>query len=257
MIIMTKDGSVPGSVALITGGSRGIGLETARQLGQRGFTVVLGARNQEKGEQAAQTLRSEGLKAESVQLGVADADDRRAVHDYFARRHKKLDVLINNAAVWLESPSASDATPNRTSTISWKVLQQTFDINFFGPVLLTQLMLPLIRAAPAGRIVNVSSIHASLTLHSDPTSVVYHHKPFAYAASKSALNAFTVQLAHELRETPIKVNSAHPGWVRTQMGGQSALLDTVQGSWTSVHLATLPPDGPTGGYFFLEESLPW
>ena len=162
-MIMTKDGSVPGSVALITGGSRGIGLETARQLGQRGFTVVLGARNKEKAEQSARTLRSEGLEAEGVQLGVADADDRRAVHDYFARRHKKLDVLINNAAVWLESPSASDETLNRTSTVSWKVLQQTFDINFFGPVLLTQLMLPLIRAAPAGRIVNVSSIHASLT----------------------------------------------------------------------------------------------
>ena len=137
------------------------------------------------------------------------------------------------------------------------LLRETFDTNFFGTVALTQTLLPLLRKAPAGRIVNVSSILASLTLHSDPGSAVYPHKVFAYDASKTALNAFTVHLAHELRATPIKVNSAHPGWVKTEMGGEGADLDVSEGGKTSAWLATLPADGPTGGYFHLGQSLMW
>ena len=111
--------------------------------------------------------------------------------------------------------------------------------------------MPLVRKAPAGRIVNLWSILGSLTLHSDPRSHIYLYKVFAYDASKTALNAFTVHLAHELRETPIKVNSAHPGWVKTDMGGSDAELEVAEGAKTSAQLATLPANGPTGGYFDL------
>ena len=146
---------------------------------------------------------------------------------------------------------------NRTSTISSKILRKTFEANFFAQVALTQTLLPLIRKAPAGRIVNLSSILGSLTLHSDLHSHIYPHKVFAYDTSKTALNAFTLHLAHELRETPIKVNSAHTGWVKTDMGGPNAELEVADGGKTSVQLATLSADGPTGGYFHLGESLPW
>jgi NAD(P)-dependent dehydrogenase (short-subunit alcohol dehydrogenase family) len=138
-----------------------------------------------------------------------------------------------------------------------EILRETFETNFFGTVALTQRLLPLLRKAFAARIVNVSSILGSLTLQSDPSSKIYSHKVFAYDASKTALNAFTVHLAHELRDTPIKVNAAHPGWVRTEMGGEEADLDISEGGKTSAWLATLPADGPTGGYFHLEQRLPW
>ena len=138
-----------------------------------------------------------------------------------------------------------------------EVLRQTFETNFFAVVALTQTLLPLIRKAPAGRIVNLSSILGSLTLHADPKSPVYNGKAFAYDASKTALNAFTVHLAHELRDTKIKVNSAHPGWVKTEMGGSAAPMEVSDGGKTSVQMATLPDDGPTGGYFHLGKPLPW
>jgi NAD(P)-dependent dehydrogenase (short-subunit alcohol dehydrogenase family) len=146
---------------------------------------------------------------------------------------------------------------NTTTTVTPDVLRQTFETNFFAVVALTRALLPLIRKSPAGRIVNLSSILGSLALHSDPSSPIYRMKSFAYDASKTALNAFTVHLADELRETPIKVNSAHPGWVKTDMGGSAAPMEVSEGSKTSVQLATLPDDGPTGGFFHLGKPLPW
>ena len=137
------------------------------------------------------------------------------------------------------------------------MLRETFETNFFAVVALTQTLLPLIRKSDAGRIVNLSSILASLTLHATPNSPIYDAKTFAYDASKSALNAFTIHLAHELRGTKIKVNSAHPGWVKTEMGGDGAQMEIVDGARTSVQLATLPVDGPNGGYFHMGEALPW
>jgi NAD(P)-dependent dehydrogenase (short-subunit alcohol dehydrogenase family) len=148
-------------------------------------------------------------------------------------------------------------TGNETSTTSDKLLRETFETNFFAVVALTQTLLPLLRKSDAGRIVNLSSILASLTLHATKGSPIYDAKTFAYDASKSALNAFSIHLAHELRGTKIKVNSAHPGWVKTEMGGEGAQMEIVDGAKTSVQLATLPADGPTGGYFHMGESLPW
>ena len=246
-------------VALITGGNRGLGLQTARELGRQGVLTLLGVRDPQKAIGALAELKQSGFRAELVPLDVADRSTHAAAVNYIETLHGQLDILINNAGIWRESETSSSHVPgsNRTSTLPLEILRETFETNFFGTVALTQSLLPLLRKAPAGRIVNVSSILGSLTLHSDPSSAIYPHKVFAYGASKTALNAFTVHLAHELRQTPIKVNSAHPGWVRTEMGGGSADLDLSEGGKTSAWLATLPADGPTGGYFHLGQSLPW
>ena len=153
--------------------------------------------------------------------------------------------------------SASGSVRTTVATVSQDVLRKTFDTNFFSVVALTQDLLPLIEKSEAGRIVNVSSVMGSLTIHSDPTAEVYGVKPFAYNSSKSALNMFTVHLAHALAETPIKVNSAHPGWVKTDLGTEYAPLEVAEGAKTSVQLATLDADGPNGGYFHLGQPLPW
>jgi NAD(P)-dependent dehydrogenase (short-subunit alcohol dehydrogenase family) len=243
-------------VALITGANKGIGLETARQLGQLGVTVLLGARDLKKGEQAAEVLRGVGVDARAIKLDVASESDREAAAKYIDKEFGLLDILINNAAVMLDPRSGSWAA-NQTSTTSMTVLRDTFETNFFAVVALTQTLLPLLRKSPAARIVNLSSILASLTLHATPGSPIYDAKTFAYDASKSALNAFTIHLAHELKGTKIKVNSAHPGWVKTEMGGEGAQMEIVDGAKTSVELAMLPDDGPTGGYFHMGEALPW
>ena len=240
-------------VALITGANKGIGLETARQLGQQGIIVVVAARDQAKAEKAARVLQEEGVDARPLKLDVTRAGDRDAAVEFLEKNFGKLDILINNAGVMVEDGWGK----NNTVTVSPDALQQTFETNFFAPVLLTQALLPLLQKAPAARIVNLSSILGSQALHSDPESPIYGSKAFAYDASKTALNAFTIHLAHALRDTGIKVNSAHPGWVKTDMGTDAAPMEIVEGAKTSVELATLPADGPTGSYMHLGKTLPW
>ena len=243
--------------AFITGANKGIGLETARGLGKLGLAVVIGSRDEARGRAAAEKLRSEGIEnVEAVRFDVTRPEDHKEVARHLEGRFGRLDVLVNNAGVELEKTDFGSSF-NTTSTLAPEILWRTFETNFFSVVALTQALLPLIRKAPAGRIVNVSSILGSLTLHSDLSSGIYDKKAFAYDASKTALNAFSVHLAQELRGTKVKVNSAHPGWVRTELGGSAALLDLSEGGKTSVQLATLPDDGPTGGYFHLGEPLPW
>jgi NAD(P)-dependent dehydrogenase (short-subunit alcohol dehydrogenase family) len=244
-------------VAFITGANRGIGLETARGLGKLGLAVVIGSRDEAAGRAVAGKLRSEGIEnVEAVRFDVSKPEDHQAVSRHLSERYGQLDVLVNNAGVQLEEDDFGKSF-NTTSTVKPDVLRRTFETNFFSAVALTQTLLPLIRKAPAGRIVNLSSVLGSLTIHSDPSSSIYDKKAFAYDASKTALNAFTVHLAAELRDTKIKVNSAHPGWVKTEMGGTSAPMEVSEGGKTSVQLATLPENGPTGGYFHLGERLPW
>jgi NAD(P)-dependent dehydrogenase (short-subunit alcohol dehydrogenase family) len=241
-----------GKIALITGANKGIGLETARQLGKLGATILVGARDLAKGEEAAQVLRGAGVDARAIKLDVGNEADRTAAAKLIEKEYGRLDILINNAGVMLDA-----RTGNETSKTSAKVLHDTFETNFFAVVALTQTLLPLLRKSDAGRIVNLSSVLASLTLHATKGSPIYDAKTFAYDTSKAALNSFTIHLAHELQGTKIKVNSAHPGWVKTDMGGEGAQMEIVDGAKTSVRLATLGADGPSGGYFHMGETLPW
>jgi NAD(P)-dependent dehydrogenase (short-subunit alcohol dehydrogenase family) len=241
-----------GKIALITGANKGIGLETARQLGKLGVTILAGSRDLARGEEAAEVLRGIGVDARAVKLDIVNPADRTAAARYIEKEFGRLDILINNAGVMLDA-----RTGNETSNTSPKILHDTFETNFFAVVELTQTLLPLLRKSEAGRIVNLSSILASLTLHATQGSPNYDAKTFAYDTSKTALNSFTIHLAHELRDTKIKVNSAHPGWVKTEMGGEGAQMELGDGAKTSVELATLPENGPTGGYFHMGKPLPW
>lgn len=239
-------------IAFVTGGNRGIGYETAKGLGALGISVVIGSRDLTKGEAAAQRLRVLGYQAEAIQY---DADQENAAdraYDYFNQHYGKLDILVNNAGI-LQEPLMS----TNSSTVNLQTLQATFQTNLFAVIALTQKLLPLIKKSAAGRIVNLSSILGSLTLHSMPNSPIEPAKSFAYNASKTALNAYTIHLAHELRDTNIKVNSAHPGWVKTDLGGDSAPMELEEGGKTSVQLATLTNEAATGGFYHQGEALPW
>jgi len=238
-------------IALITGGNKGIGFETARQLGEQQVTILLGARDTAKGEAAAARLRGEGLDVRALPLDVTDTDSIRRAVDKVAQEFGRLDILINNAGVMVDDQT------KKVSEQSLDAWRTTFDTNVFGLIATTQGFLPLLRKSAAGRIVNLSSILGSNTLHSDPQSPIYDFKVPAYNVSKSAVNAYTVQLAYELRDTPIKVNAAHPGWVKTEMGGEGATMELPDGAKTSVSLATLAADGPTGSYTHMGEALPW
>ncbi|MBS1792823.1 MAG: SDR family oxidoreductase [Acidobacteria bacterium] len=241
-------------IALITGANRGIGFETARQLGQQGITVLLGARDAEKGKAAAETLRAEGIDAEFVRLDVDDAATRAAARKQIEEKYGRLDILINNAGVMLdERENGAIQPPSRTSA---EVFRRTFETNFFNVVALTQEFLPLVKKAAAGRIVFLSSILGSLALHADPASPIYDFKVPAYDISKTALNGYVVHLAHELRETPVKVNAAHPGSVLTEMNAYGELT-VEEGAKTSVDLATLSPRGYNGKLIHLGQELPW
>lgn len=244
-------------IAFITGANRGIGEETATQLAEKGIHVIIGARDKAAGEAVAKKLKDRNLKADAFQFDINNAADHKKAAKFIEEKFGKLDILINNAGVMQDSQDASGGRDPNSSHISVDIVKSTFDTNFFSPIALTQTLLPLIRKSEAGRIVNLSSILASLNLHSDPKSPIYNSKLFAYNSSKTALNAFTVHLAHELKDTKIKVNSAHPGWVKTDMGGPNATMDIKDGGKTSVQLALLPADGPTGGFFHDGETLPW
>jgi NAD(P)-dependent dehydrogenase (short-subunit alcohol dehydrogenase family) len=239
-------------VALITGANRGIGFETAKQLGDKGVTVVVGARKLSVSEETAAKLKAAGIDSYGIQLDVTNAADRVAAAKYFEDKFGKLDILINNAGI-----SSAEGFKSVISQVTDEDLQNVFNTNLFSVVALTRELLPLLKKSPAGRIVNLSSILGSLTLHADPNSPIANFKNFPYDASKTALNAYTIHLAYELKDTPIKVNSAHPGWVKTEMGTDAAPMEIPDGAKTSVELALLGPDGPSGHYIHLGQELPW
>jgi NAD(P)-dependent dehydrogenase (short-subunit alcohol dehydrogenase family) len=242
-------------IALVTGANRGIGFETARQLGQKGIKVLLGARNEKLGKEAAARLKEEGLDVEFLLLDASDQKTHAGAAKYIEEKFGRLDILINNAGVNLEGTPDNPIKP--ASQTSLEIYRKTFEINFFSLIALTQRFLPLIKKSAAGRIVNLSSVLASSTLHSQPGSPVYDAKFPAYDASKTAVNSFTIHLAYELKDTPVKVNAAHPGWVKTDMGGENAPMEIDDGAKTSVALALLADDGPTGRFIHLGEELPW
>jgi NAD(P)-dependent dehydrogenase (short-subunit alcohol dehydrogenase family) len=240
-------------VALISGANKGLGLETGRQLGKLGYTVLLGSRDPLKGEVAARLLREDGIEAKVVKLDVTRQSDIDACAAMVEAEFGKLDVLVNNAGVMIEK----GWTKNTTSETTLENLRATFEANLFAVFALTKALLPMLKASEAGRIVNVSSILGSVSLQATKGSPTYSTKLFAYNASKAALNVLTISLAHELRGTKVKVNSAHPGWVKTDLGGSAAPMNVVDGAKTEVELATLGEDGPTGGFFHLGEAIAW
>jgi NAD(P)-dependent dehydrogenase (short-subunit alcohol dehydrogenase family) len=243
-------------IAFVTGGNRGLGFQTALELKQAGAKVVIGSRDQAQGDVAVEKLRAEGVDAEVLQFDITKPGDAQRAYDYFNSKYGKLDILVNNAGI--AAGVFPGTGPEHSATqVEPELLHKVFETNFFAQVALTNALLPLLKKSEAGRIVNLSSILGSLTLHADPKSPIYHAKSFAYDASKTALNAYTVHLAYELRDTKVKVNSAHPGWVKTDMGGDQAPMELSEGAKTSYALATLPDDGPTGGYFHLGQPLPW
>ncbi len=234
-------------IALVTGANKGIGYETARQLLARGHTVLIGARDPEKGSAACASL---GEGAHFVQLDMSKSYTFVDVAAQIERDFGGLDVLVNNAGIGLDW-----GVPPSQVTIDQ--LRETYETNVFGVIALTQALLPLLKKSEAGRIVNLTSNIGSLTNQSSSHELKDYASAVAYCSSKAALNMFTVLLAKELRDTNIKVNSAHPGWVQTDMGGEQAPMKIEDGAKTSVFLATLPQDGPTGKFFHMEKELPW
>ena len=237
-------------IALITGANKGIGLETARQLAQKGLHVYLGSRDLGRGEAAAAKLQTQGIRVEVMELDVTKPTTIRAAADSISNRFGRLDVLVNNVGVALDDKTKR---PSEQSLATWR---EMFDVNFFGMVAVTQAFLPLLHKSQAGRIVNLASGLASITLHADPKAGL--PKDMAgYSVSKTAVTAWTVQLAAELKDTPIKVNVCDPGWVKTDLGGPNAPTEVEDGAKTSVRLATLGEDGPSGGFFKMGTSVPW
>ena len=241
-------------IALVTGGNRGLGLETARQLAAQNYTVILGARDLEKGEAAARTLREDGADAHAVQLEVSDeASVQRAAREV-EEKFGHIDALVNNAGANFEYSEGSVTVP---SALSVEALRQTYETNVFGAFSVLQAFLPLLQKSSAPRVVNVSSSMGSLNETSNPDWFFYGVNTAAYNSSKSALNALTVSFAKELRDTPIKINAACPGWVKTDMGGEAAPRSLEEGPRIFVTLATLPDDGPTGKFFDENGPVAW
>jgi NAD(P)-dependent dehydrogenase (short-subunit alcohol dehydrogenase family) len=238
-------------IALITGANKGIGLETARQLARDGQLVILAGRKLDAVQQAAAALTKEGYSAEALALDVTSTSSIAAAVAQVESKHGRLDVLVNNAGIMLD---AFDKVPSQQPIDVWR---KTFDTNVFGLVEVTNAFLPLLRKSSSARIVNVSSILGSMAANVDPTSMFYSFKIPAYNISKSAVNAWTVHLAYELRETNMKVNAAHPGFVKTDLHGVDAPLSPEQGARTSYLLATLPADGPSGEFFHEGVVQPW
>ncbi len=240
-------------VAFITGGNRGIGFETAKALGAQGINLIIGCRDLAKGQAAAKELQGMGFNAEAISYDANDEKSPDSVYSHIEENYGELDILINNAGIANEELIGK----NSSSFVSQTVLQETFHTNLFAVVALTQKLLPLLMKSVAGRIVNLSSILGSLTLQTMENSPINPAKAFAYNASKTALNAYTIHLAHELKNTNIKVNSAHPGWVKTELGGPHAPMEVADSYKTSLRLATLDSDGPTGSFFHEADTLPW
>jgi len=240
-----------GKVVLVTGANKGIGFEVSRQLARAGFTVLLGARDGARGNEAASQLKSEGLDVRFVMADLRHAAECGAtLARQIGEEFGQLDALVNNAGI----VDQGDGLP---STVTAEAMRNIFETNFFGTVLLTQPLLPLLLAAASANIVNVSSGLGSLETNSDASGPFYHAKLLAYNASKAALNMFTVNLAYELRDTKTKVNSVSPGYVATDMTGHNGMLTVEQGAVEIVRMAQLPEDGPTGGFFSVEGIWPW
>jgi len=235
--------TVTRKVAIVTGANRGIGYEICRKLGQLDIHVVLTSRDAAKGKAACQSLRGEELPITFCRLEVTSARSVRALAAFVAKRFGRLDILVNNAGIMIDPHGA------RLVELEPKILRTTLETNTLGPLMLIQALLPLMKARSYGRIVNLSSTLGQLSEMKSGTP--------SYRISKTALNALTRIVADEARASGILVNSMSPGWVKTRMGGANAPRTVAQGADTAVWLATLPAEGPTGGFFYERKPIPW
>ncbi|WP_345989640.1 SDR family oxidoreductase [Chryseobacterium sp. Chry.R1] len=228
---------------LITGANRSIGLETAKQLSSKGLLVYLGSRSLEKGEAVVKELQDKGYQnIKAIEIDVTNSDSISEARNTIEREQGKLDVLINNAGILGINPQTASET-------SIKDIQQVFDTNFFGVISVTQAFLDLLKKSDSPRISNITSGLGSLTLQSDPSWKYYHVKGAAYGPSKSALNAYTIVLAYELRELPFKVNVIDPGYTATDFNAHSG-PGSVESAASFIIKHTLTDEnGPTGQYF--------
>ena len=229
--------------ALVTGANKSIGFETARQLLKQDYFVYLGSRDITKGQEAAEKLKAEGLtNVEPIEIDVTKPESIKAARRQLGAKINSLDVLINNAGI-------SGGIPQQALTTSAGVVREVFETNLFGVIEVTLAFMDLLRASAAPRIVNVSSGLGSLTLHSDPSWKYYQVKSAAYGPSKSALNAYTIVLAYELRDTAFKVNAVDPGYTATDFNHHSGPGTIEDAAARVVKYATIGQDGPTGGFF--------
>jgi NAD(P)-dependent dehydrogenase (short-subunit alcohol dehydrogenase family) len=235
--------------ALITGANKGIGFEVARQLAQKGVYVYLGSRDLEKGREAINKLKTEGIKnAEVVQLDVTNNESVIAARSEIGKKIKTLDILINNAGIYGGYPqTALDSTIDQ--------FKATYDANVYSVVRVTQAFIDLLRKSSEPRIVNVTSSQGSITLHSDPAYKYYDYKGVVYLSSKSALNMYTVVLAYELKDTSFKVNAVCPGYTKTDFNGHRGTGTLEDAGNRIIKYALIDKDGPTGK-FFSEENNP-
>ena len=237
-------------IALVTGANKGIGLEIARQLAQNGVFVIIGARDAAKGRAAVDDLASQGLAARSVEIDVTDSASIAAAAETIEAEQGRLDILVNNAGI----VDAADGPPSGASS---EAVRRIMDTNLVGALAVTQAMLPLLRRSPAGRIVNLSSSLGSLSINGDPASPYYSARLIGYNASKAALNMLTVQLAAELRDTAIVVNSVSPGYVKTDLTGHTGFMTAEEGARLPVRYALLGEDAVTGRFVEPGGETPW
>lgn len=237
-------------IALVTGANRGIGFEIARQLATKQLKVLIGARDPDKGLKARAELRGYGFDVHSVHLDVAAPQSIQATVGRINDEFERLDILVNNAGIKIDSQSG-------ILELNVTIFQNTIEINALGPLLLSQACIPLMKINNYGRIVNISSTLGSFSDMAGPNSPYAEVRSPAYRLSKTILNGMTVMLAAELRDSNILVNSACPGWVRTNLGGSQAPRSAEQGADTPVWLATLPNGGPTGGFFRDRQAIAW
>ena len=239
-------------IALITGANKGIGLETARQLGAQGITILVGARDTKRGQEAAQTLKEQGIDAQFLLIDPTDPATIEAARAEVEAKFGHLDILINNAGTFvMEDIDAPASVPTQA-------LRDTYDLNVFGVHEVTRTFWPLLERSEAARLVNVSSIGGSLTVHSDPAGPLDSAKLIAYASSKSALNMMTALYAWQWKDTRHRANAIHPGNIKTDLN--TAPFDEISlqdGAKTSVQMALIPDDGPNGSFSHLGETLPW
>ncbi|WP_445150995.1 SDR family NAD(P)-dependent oxidoreductase [Baekduia sp. Peel2402] len=244
-------------IAFITGANKGIGLATAERLGGMGVRVVVGAREQAKGAAAVAELVEKGVEAVAVEIDVTDDNSVRAAAELVRAEHGRVDILINNAGILPEAAAAHRVK----GPMDIAMFRETFATNLFGVVTTTAAFLPLLLAAPRGRIVNVSSTVGSLADQSDPTSAYHGLVVPAYQASKAALNSITIGLSKSLADTNMKVNAVCPGWVQTDLGGPhnraAAPTTPADAAHVVVDLALLDSDGPTGGFFDADGPVRW